>query len=163
MASTARMFAAALLNSLGKGVEGYGEGMTKEREFALKKLTQEQDLIPPSVKEEAAISKLDLPQQQRIYDLKTASGGTKITVQPGGGIKKEMPPKDPSADEVKRKNVNQAMSELNTSGVITPTTRAILGENAARDLERAFKRQNVGGTTPPASVIRYDSQGNLIK
>lgn len=142
MASAGRLFGAALLNALGKGAEGAAKGYEDARNYALKKATAEADLVPSSVKEEAYIAKLPIEKQQRIYDLKTASGGTKITVQPGGGIKKEGPPKEPTAAESKNVVVNTAVQELGKDGKISLKTRGLLGETAARDLERAHRRNN---------------------
>lgn len=41
-----KMFAAALFNALGKGVEGYGEGQKSYREYALKQLQEERAAKP---------------------------------------------------------------------------------------------------------------------
>lgn len=40
MANTAKLFGAALLNALGKGVEGYGQGTKDYRDYALEQLTK---------------------------------------------------------------------------------------------------------------------------
>lgn len=103
-----KLFGAAILTALGKGVEGYGTGAKDYREYALKELTEKQKSIPTIAKEVKWLREQPKDIQQTAYDYKTASGGTKVKVGDEGDITKipaPPQPRQPSDKELSQRKI----------------------------------------------------------
>lgn len=103
-----KLFGAAILNALGKGVEGYGTGAKEYREYALKELTEKQKSTPSIAKEVKWLREQPKDIQQTAYDLKTAGGGGRIKVGEEGEITKipaPQQPRQPSDKELSQRKI----------------------------------------------------------
>lgn len=130
MPSAAKIFGAALLNALGKGVEGYGQGTKDYRDYALKKLIEEREAKPSMQRNVEYYSSLPLEQKQTALDLATASGGGTVRVTPSGVQKTPAPPQprqDTPSDIAKKRIVelqkkpNRTPEENKELGILMTT------------------------------------------
>lgn len=95
MPSTAEIFGAALLHSLGKGIEGVGEGRKNYRDYAMKKLLHEDSIKPSMQKNVEYFKSLPAEDKQTALNLATASGGGTVTYEGEGPLKKTPAPPQP--------------------------------------------------------------------
>jgi hypothetical protein len=115
MPSTAEIFGAALLHSLGKGIEGVGEGRKNYRDYAMKKLLHEDSIKPSMQKNVEYFKGLPREDKQTALDLATASGGGTVTYTDSGLKKTPAPPQPhvPTDAEKAKKRTQELLVKTN--------------------------------------------------